>query len=51
MQHQCMHLRNYAVNKHSIKYVHDDGALLTAGDRGCKRCIWWFLLWVWVKKG
>jgi tubulin polyglutamylase TTLL6/13 len=44
----CLHLTNYAVNKRSKGYVHSDldASSSTAGDRGCKRSVRWFLSWV-----
>jgi tubulin polyglutamylase TTLL6/13 len=48
MGDMCMHLTNYAVNKRSKGYVRNnrDALSLTAGDRGCKRSMRWFLLWI-----
>lgn len=50
MDDRCMHLTNYAVNKHSEKYERDDRES-TAGDLGCKRSIKWFLAWLREEKG
>ena len=51
MEDRCMHLTNYAVNKHSDRYERDDRASSTAGDRGCKRSIRWFLSWLAAERG
>ena len=51
MEDRCMHLTNYAVNKHSDRYERDDRSSSTAGDRGCKRSIRWFLSWLRAERG
>lgn len=45
MDERCMHLTNYAVNKHSDKYERDDKGS-TLGNAGCKRSIAWFVDWL-----
>jgi tubulin polyglutamylase TTLL6/13 len=46
MDERCMHLTNYAVNKHSDKYERDDEGGSTLGNVGCKRSINWFIAWL-----
>jgi len=45
MDERCMHLTNYAVNKHSDKYERDDKGS-TLGKVGSKRSIAWFVDWL-----
>jgi hypothetical protein len=53
MGDMCMHLTNYIVNKRRDQYVRNncDASSPTAGNRGCKRSVRWFLLWVRLEWG
>lgn len=44
---RCMHLTNYAINKHSDNFHHSDGAV----DVGSKRSVKWFMDFVAADKG
>jgi len=46
---RCMHLTNYAVNKHNDNFVANEGA--DAMDVGSKRSLKWFMEWVAAERG
>lgn len=50
MSDRCMHLTNYAVNKHSDKYQREAGEEDQSGQ-GSKRSIRWLLSWLGEERG